>query len=173
MGVEVFSGSAWKVAADLTPAGAIVAFGGSAAPVGWLMCDGAAVSRTTYDALFSAIGTAFGIGDGSTTFNLPNFKGVSPTGIGAQDINGRTKTGPSLGEVREDKLQGHAHILRGGPGAVSDWFGGSGLGGGVGIGPETEGYETGIPISDGTNGDPQTGAYTHGPELGVNFIIKF
>ncbi len=172
MGVEVFSGSAWKVAADLTPAGAIVAFGGSAAPVGWLLCDGAAVSRTTYDALFSAIGTAFGTGDGSTTFNLPNFKGVSPTGVGSQDINGRTKTGPALGEVREDQMQGHYH----GPLSPAADFRQGGSPSESAFSTGSSGRiesNTGEPVTDGTNGTPRTWAYTHGPELGVNFIIKF
>ena len=54
------------------PVGAIQAFGGSTAPLGWLMCDGSAVSRTTYAALFAVIGTRYGAGDGSISFNLPS-----------------------------------------------------------------------------------------------------
>lgn len=53
------------------PAGTLLDFAGSSAPSGWHLCDGSAVSRTTYAALFSAIGTTYGVGDGSTTFNLP------------------------------------------------------------------------------------------------------
>jgi microcystin-dependent protein len=49
---------------------------------GWLACDGAAVSRTTYAALFAAIGTAYGAGDGSTTFNVPDYRGRAPVGVG-------------------------------------------------------------------------------------------
>lgn len=56
----------------LLPAGAVFAFAANAAPAGCLLCNGAAVSRTTYAALFAAIGTTYGAGDGSTTFNLPN-----------------------------------------------------------------------------------------------------
>ena len=52
--------------------GSIAAFAGSSLPSGWLLCNGSAVSRTTYAALFSVIGTTYGTGDGSTTFNLPN-----------------------------------------------------------------------------------------------------
>ena len=52
--------------------GAVIAFAGSTSPDGWLLCDGTAVSRTTYAALFSVIGTTYGSGNGSTTFNLPN-----------------------------------------------------------------------------------------------------
>lgn len=57
------------------PSGSMTAYGGSSAPAGWLLCDGSAVSRTTYASLFSAISTAFGVGDGSTTFNLPDGRG--------------------------------------------------------------------------------------------------
>lgn len=55
------------------PVGAITAYAAATAPAGWLLCDGSAVSRTTYAALFAVIGTAYGPGDGSTTFNLPNY----------------------------------------------------------------------------------------------------
>lgn len=54
----------------------------STAPAQWLACDGAAVSRATYAALFAAIGTAFGAGNGTTTFNLPDARGRSPVGAG-------------------------------------------------------------------------------------------
>jgi phage-related tail fiber protein len=52
--------------------------GGAGAPQGWLRCNGAAISRTTYSNLFSVIGTSFGVGDGSTTFNVPDFRGIFP-----------------------------------------------------------------------------------------------
>lgn len=65
-----------------TPSGAIQAFAGTTAPSGWLLCDGSAVSRTTYAALFSAVNTTWGAGDGSTTFNLPDFRGRVIVGAG-------------------------------------------------------------------------------------------
>lgn len=71
---------------DSTPAGVIVAYAGSAAPSGWLFCDGSAVSRTTFAALFAAIATAYGSGDGSTTFNLPDLRGR--VAVGKDDIGG-------------------------------------------------------------------------------------
>lgn len=61
-----------KVAGDPTPVGVIQMFAGTSAPAGYLLCDGAAVSRSTYSALFAVVGTSFGAGNGSTTFNLPN-----------------------------------------------------------------------------------------------------
>jgi microcystin-dependent protein len=64
------------------PAGAMVAYGGSTAPTGWLLCDGSAVSRSTYAGIFSALGTKYGAGDGSNTFNLPDFRGRVPVGVG-------------------------------------------------------------------------------------------
>ena len=54
--------------------GSIIAYAGSSIPTGYLLCDGSAISRTTYSALFSAIGTTYGAGDGNSTFNIPNFK---------------------------------------------------------------------------------------------------
>lgn len=69
-----------------------------AAPAGWLLCDGAAISRTTYATLFAAIGTAFGAGDGSTTFNVPDLRGRAPIGAGAgTGLTNRTR-GATLGE---------------------------------------------------------------------------
>lgn len=60
--------------------GTIVQFAGPTAPVGWLMCDGSAVSRVTYKSLFEVIGTTYGAGDGSTTFNLPDLRQRFPLG---------------------------------------------------------------------------------------------
>jgi microcystin-dependent protein len=66
-----------------TPTGAISAFGGVTAPLGWLICDGSAVSRTTYSDLFAALGSGayFGNGDGSTTFNVPDLRGRVQAGF--------------------------------------------------------------------------------------------
>ena len=73
------------------PAGAILAWGSSVAPSNWLICDGAAVSRTTYASLFSVIGTQFGTGNGSTTFNLP-------------DLRGRVAVGRDAGQTEFDSI---------------------------------------------------------------------
>jgi microcystin-dependent protein len=66
----------------VTPAGAITGYGALTAPSGWLLCDGTAVSRTTYAALFAAIAAGYGAGDGSTTFNLPDLRGRTAVGLG-------------------------------------------------------------------------------------------
>lgn len=75
------TGIKWESAGG-APTGAIMAFGGAAAPAGWLDCSGAAVSRTTYAALFAVLGTTYGVGDGSTTFNLPDFRSRAVLGEG-------------------------------------------------------------------------------------------
>lgn len=62
-------------------AGFVSSFAGSTVPDGWLVCDGSAISRTTYARLFAAIGTTYGAGDGSTTFNLPDYASVRSAGI--------------------------------------------------------------------------------------------
>lgn len=68
------------------PIGAQMAFAGSTPPTGWLLCYGQAISRTTYAGLFATIGTAYGIGDGTTTFNLPDKRGRAS--IGADNMGG-------------------------------------------------------------------------------------
>ena len=86
-----------EVTSDV-PVGTIVKYGASTAPAGWYNCDGTAISRTGYAALFSAIGTTYGPGDGSTTFNVPDFRGRvgmgSGTGLGATTTGG-AGTAPS------------------------------------------------------------------------------
>lgn len=98
--------------ADATPTGVIFPFGGVAAPSGYLLCDGAAVSRTTYSALFAVVGTSFGIGDGSTTFDLPDMQGNIPVGIGGSGV---TNIGDSGGEqthtLTESELAAHDHEI--------------------------------------------------------------
>lgn len=65
------------------PPGIIVPYGGTAAPSGWLLCDGTAVSRTDYADLFAVLGTAYGAGNGTTTFNLPDLQGRVSVGKAA------------------------------------------------------------------------------------------
>ena len=85
--------------------GSIQMYAGSTAPSGWLICDGSAVSRDDYANLFSVIGTTYGAGDGSTTFNIPNLKGRVPVGLDSSDTSFDT-----LGETGGSKsLQEHAH----------------------------------------------------------------
>ena len=64
----------------LAPTGVVLPFAGASAPTGWLLCFGQTVSRTTYASLFTALGTSYGAGDGSTTFALPDLRGRIPGG---------------------------------------------------------------------------------------------
>lgn len=73
----------WAPATDVAmPIGATIPFAGSAAPTGYLVCDGAEVNRTTYAALFAIIGTTWGVGNGTTTFNVPDLRGRTVIGVG-------------------------------------------------------------------------------------------
>ena len=89
------------------PSGAIVPFGMTAVPNGWLVCGGQAVSRTTYSSLFAAIGTTWGTGDGSTTFNVPNFQGTFLRGWNS----GATGYDPSrtFASYQPDTYLNHTH----------------------------------------------------------------
>lgn len=73
---------------NVEKAGFIKIWAGETAPEGYLLCDGSAISRTTYSALFAAIGTLYGVGDGSSTFNLPNFNDRIPQGSGSRGMVG-------------------------------------------------------------------------------------
>lgn len=90
------------------PAGAVVYVAQSAAPAGYLKANGAAVSRTTYAALFAAIGTAFGAGDGSTTFNIPDLRAEFIRGL---DDSRGVDTGRSLGSSQAGDVQTHNHEI--------------------------------------------------------------
>lgn len=88
------------------PAGVVVSWARNAAPSGWLECSGAAVSRTTYAALFSVIGTTWGAGNGSTTFNLPNLRGEFVRGWD----NGRgVDNGRAFASAQGDAFKSHTH----------------------------------------------------------------
>lgn len=98
----------------LAPTGGIMEFAGSSAPSGWLICDGSAVSRTTYADLYAVIGTTYGNGNGSTTFNLPNLTGRIPIGKKSSDTDFDTlgETGGSKTHTQtRDEVANHTHQL--------------------------------------------------------------
>jgi microcystin-dependent protein len=99
---------------DVTPTGGMIAFAGAISPSGWLLCDGSAVSRATYADLFSLIGVTYGIGDGSTTFNLPNMSGNVPVGrdLGDTDFDAVGKTGGSKeNTLTLEQMPPHRHAI--------------------------------------------------------------
>jgi microcystin-dependent protein len=79
------------------PSGSITAYGGSVAPTGYLLCDGTAVSRTTYATLFGVTSTTYGVGDGSTTFNVPDLRANVPVGYKSGDTNFGTRSATVVG----------------------------------------------------------------------------
>lgn len=116
-GVQVaeFGGSAGFI-----PVGAVIDFAGAVAPAGWLLCYGQAVSRATYAALFAAIGTSYGVGDGSTTFAVPDRRGrlsVGKDNMGGAAANrvttaGSGVDGATLGAAGGSQaLQQHSHAV--------------------------------------------------------------
>jgi microcystin-dependent protein/sporulation protein YlmC with PRC-barrel domain len=98
----------------LVPAGAVMAFAMNSAPSGWLAADGSNVNRTTYAALFTAIGTTYGAGDGSTTFALPDLRGYFVRGSGT---NSDGTAAGTFGTKQADELKSHLHTHE--PGAAA------------------------------------------------------
>jgi microcystin-dependent protein len=83
----------------LVPPGSMIDYGGSSTPTGWLLCDGSAVSRATYAALFTAISTTWGAGNGTTTFNVPDFRGrvsIGKDNMGGSAANRITNAGSGI-----------------------------------------------------------------------------
>lgn len=91
------------------PPAVVLPFARNTAPTGWLKCNGAAVSRTTYADLFAAIGTTFGVGDGSTTFNVPDLRGEFVRGW---DDGRGVDSGRGFGSTQADELKSHTHNLK-------------------------------------------------------------
>jgi microcystin-dependent protein len=162
-------------ASSSSPSGALIMWPTGTAPSGWLLCNGAAVSRSTYAALFAVIGTTFGAGDTTTTFNLPDYRDRMP--IGADTIaasigaTGGSKDAIVVSHTHSVNDSGHSHDL-----GVTTFNIGSAPGTpllrpiSIGNPPSpTTTSTTGISIastgSSGTNANMP-------PYLGINFIIK-
>ena len=169
--------------------GMIAPFAMTTPPTGWLACDGTAVSRTTYVDLFTAIGTTWGVGDGSSTFALPDLEGAFLRGVGTSTINTRNKVGPTnVGDFQEDQFQGHYF------GDVSSSYASSSTNAPLKISDsrrnqapsayadnnhgivDTQAGSYGnslVPISNQSNGDPRIGNDTRPFNAGVKFCIKY
>jgi microcystin-dependent protein len=173
--------------------GEIRMYAGSSAPAGWLVCDGSAVSRTTYATLFAVMGTTFGAGDGSTTFNLPNFKGRIPIGVGQGNTAegggagtnrvlgataGAEKHTQTIGEVGSHGHtatgtdSGHTHGIGFGPAssgsAAADWGASNGVSGYFNSLSST----ANISVTVNNSATP-TGMDIMNPMVVVTFIIKY
>ena len=123
-----------SVSAHVSPVGTVMAYAGSGAPTYWLLCNGGAISRSTYSELFSAIGTAYGSGDGSSTFNLPDLRGRVVAGVGA---SGTPLSSFSLGStggeenivLTTSQIPSHDHVRYGENDDARASGGGAGYGG--------------------------------------------
>jgi len=117
------------------PTGCVMAFAMETAPTGWLECDGAAVSRTTYADLFAAIGEQWGEGDNSTTFNLPDLRGAflrgwnhgKPSGIFDPNADARTPAtggtaGDHVGTAQTGQNMAHTHTVIGSSGSPTAYL---------------------------------------------------
>ena len=164
----LWDGSDWAPGdlAPGTPTGVVAPFAGSSSPSGWLLCDGTAVSRTTYADLFDEIGTVYGTGDGSTTFNVPDLQGRMVVGKGTHaDVD---TLGESDGSALANRRPKHKHTVGG---SIAHNTGGNvgpqaaAAGGGTGGNAITD--ITGIQIGPQTNVPTDAPAY-----LVLNYIIK-
>lgn len=159
----IAGGTLWADA----PVGVINAFGGTTAPEGWLLCQGQAISRTDYADLFAVIGTAFGSGDGSTTFNVPDMREAVPKGAGetGQTVGAHVKSGGlAVGEFLDDRLQSHKHLL-------FEWSNGTGAGPNSTLMWNNGAAQTTGNTTNGIN-EGREGNTTEVKAVGVNYIIK-
>lgn len=95
---------------NLAIVGEIRAWPRTVAPSDWILCKGAAISRTTYSALFAVIGVTFGVGDGSTTFNLPDYQGAFPIGVSGTYALAATG-GEATHELSAAEMPAHTHVV--------------------------------------------------------------
>jgi microcystin-dependent protein len=184
----VFTNTGWQIVGSnglVAPSGSVTAYTAATAPSGWLLCDGSAVSRAVYSVLFSVIGTTFGAGDGTTTFNLPDMRGRMIAGLavsgGHTDVNAIAKTeGVSSVAYRRPK---HKHTTHD-PGHGHYVVGSHSVGGGYpGINAGVVNQDGGAYITTGFGSDATTTGVVVGSDitndavdapsyLVLNFIIK-
>ena len=149
--------------------GEIKMYAGATAPQNWLMCDGSAVSRTTYSKLFQIIGTTYGTGDGSTTFNLPDFRGR--TAIGSGTGTATDATAHALGStggtetvtLNINQIPSHSHTI---PNSLPNYAATASGGWLTGVGGSDNSYNTG----------DKGGGQAHSnlsPYITVNYIICY
>jgi len=158
---------ALRLLSDMFPLvpGEIKMFAGNSVPTGWFLCDGSAVSRTQYKGLFGIIGTTYGAGNGSTTFNLPDLRGRSPMGDGAGPGLSNRIVGQGGGEERHtlggSEIGAHSHYARSVGGAGSINAGGN----------NSDGVTTGQqPLTQGAGGN---GSHNNmQPYSVIRFIIS-
>lgn len=179
----IAGGGDWIPVTELNnPPGTVIAYAGSGSPAGWLICDGAEISRTTYARLFSFIGETWGAGDGSTTFELPDLVDRSILGAG-----NKIDVGEQIG-VSSTRLLAHTHSASfsgnplpnhthsnfyAHPSSANDTFG-TGDSSNGGFNRSVQSVSAGTPsgsVSVSSAGQTTTDLNYH-PCSGMNFVIK-
>lgn len=169
----------------LVPTGSLIMWPSNTIPSDWKLCNGAAISRVTFATLFSLLGTTFGAGDGSTTFNLPDFRNRFPYGADTVAVGGtggsadsivvshtHTATSTSTATVTDP---GHSHLYgnTGGSGGSTPLLGNVSPPSNVSTNTNTTGVTVAVATSttNASTGSSGTNANLP-PFLGINFIIK-
>lgn len=148
------------------PAGTLVPYAGASTivPTGWLLCDGTAVSRTTYATLYAIIGTTYGVGDGSTTFNLPDVRGRTIVALKSTDTEFDTlgeTGGAKTHTLTTAEVPSHLHTISGVRAGIL-WTGG----GSRAMDPDVGGTQN-------TNSSGGGGAHNNlQPYITLHYIIK-
>ena len=173
-----YNGSRWSklgfsetISAEVANSpGTLIYHSANTAPTGYIKANGAAISRTTYADLFTAIGTTYGAGDGSTTFNVPDLRGEFMRGW---DDSRGIDSGRAFGSAQTDAMQGHRHNTT----LDGNYFKNDGI-----LGPGSNGWsdqpsggqtKTGNPTTDGSNGTPRTAAETRPRNIALLACIKY
>ncbi len=144
-----------------SPIGVVRAYASNTIPGGWLKCNGQEVKRSVYASLFSVIGTTYGAGDGSTTFNLPDLRGEFVRGWD----NGRgIDPGRQLGSFQNDEIQSHDHLTWNGNAYSTAFL--TNLGG---LGLSGSGTFSGLLTGENSSAGPET----RPRNVAMNYIIKF
>jgi microcystin-dependent protein len=155
------------------------------APTGWMLCEGGAISRTTFAALFTLIGTTYGVGDGTTTFNVPDMRGRVPAGFDTTqtEFNARGKIGGEKTHLLTSaEMPSHTHVqpahshnfANGGHGALTDGGAAGGAGYGV-LNGAFYGFNTAQPAAATATNNNTGGGGAHNvlqPYLTIKYIIK-
>jgi len=183
--------TAFGVGNPPVPPGAVIAYAGAAPPAGWLLCDGRLVSRATYPALLAAIGIAHGMGDGVTTFALPDYRGQFLRGVsGASNVDpdaaNRTPQAPggnvgnAVGTAQKQQMTAHFHTVgvAGGDSTTMVPGGGGAPQRIATFKPPDDAWTGGAQKVTGTaggsppNSPTSTGVETRPTNAYVNFLIK-
>ena len=154
------SGTVTGITSILT--GSIIMYGSGSIPTGYLECNAQAVSRSTYADLFAVIGTTFGVGDGSTTFNVPDLRDNFPVGVSGTKALG-TKAGSNTATLAETNLASHSHGVSGSNYTAAQVNTTS-------VQPRQSAYNFSINVIDNTGSG--TAFNTFPPYIALTFIIK-